>query len=587
MNSLRLRLATALVLGLAAPLAAQTPTFSLPTSVRATPGSVATIPLTLTGAVADTAALNFTVRIPAAQAAFIRLSPGISATTTGSTSALLFQGNQLTTPGGEIEFRGVLYSSTNPGPTFNSTSAVQVVNLSIPLTDNVPVGTTINVEIPSGSSAFETRSGAKIGLLGISNSAGVSIVADSDGNSTLNPSLDRPLATAGSLSVGFEGFPTAYDLEAANINRWVFKQTVPFQGEGGVELAGTYVPGQGLRITQNANAAFYFAFYTFDFQFPTDSTGFANPPLNTVLRARWQTESNAPSGLEVPILRPSFVAADASVTAQSVYQRPFPGSPQTVVPVAGSPRVLETYGYTAAFLKDGNASDPGNPDGFNTPFDVYFSPGLNGAVGTEVTLKNLRLDVFSPAQLGAPTTVYTRNFATEGRGPFEKAPNNPIGPGLLPVAYDEGSANGIGIRPLEAPQGDSQFSYGWFETDSGLFTIDSSRIYRTRFTVGTDATNPRVPNVRMRYFIFPTFEFTDILAVTAIGRTEHVPQAGSDRTFEMWTVFPPEFNGASPRAGFDVYWLADFRGIDGNASDFNMWLRNVEVVSFDRGTLNN
>lgn len=569
------------IFALAGAAAFAQPTFSIPTDVVAAPGTTVEIPVRLTGGVADTAAVNLTLRVSNAQSGLI--NGAISANQGTLPNNFLFQDNNLTAPDGGKEYRMVLYSQSNPPATFDSTGNSQVVMLRVPIAANAAPGSVININIPSGNDGFETRNGAKIGLLGVSDADGDSIVADSNGDSALNPDLDRPLGTAGQITVGFSGFPTALDFQpSGGANNWIYNQFVPFRGNPGVEIVGTPSAGNGFQINlaqtagvDDTPARVYFGQFTFDFGFLTRTEGFVNPPVDTIVRARYTVGSNGANRFDVPILRPRMAAADNSISVEAVFQGPNIGNVvNPTVPTTGNDKVIQVMSYVPAIVKDGNASDVGNPDGFNVPFEAYHTSGI-GTAGTSVFVRGLVVDVLSPGSLGNATAVYTRDFTTQGGGEFSQFALNPA-PGAIAVDYTTDS-NGLGIRPTSAPQNEgTQLSFGFFDTGANsLFTIDSSRIYRLTWTVGTTSgARNTVPTHRVRFLVADTFDYATSVVTSAITESKHAPVSGTDSTYTAYISFPAEVSGRNVITAFDVY-----RDSASLGNEF-LYLRNLTIESF-------
>lgn len=567
---------------------AQTPTFSLPTNVVAQPGSTVSVPLTLAGGPNDTAAVNITIRVPASQQGLI--AGNISANPATAPANMIFQDNNLTwNDGGQTgkEYRLVLYAQSTPVATFDSSASARVIDLQIPISADAKVGSTISLQIPAGSSGFENRNGATIGLLGVSNSVGVSIVADSNGDSVRNPATDRPLSSPGSLAVGYTGYPAAYDaVPSGTITGWEYNQFVPFRGPDGIEVTGQAVTSQGFRVTLAQTAGVetnpfrvLFGAYTSPFAFGTATAGFADPPVGTLLKSTWNVESSAANRTQSPILRSRFTSADVSRSTEAVYQGPFETADGPTVPVAGSPKALTNWALVTDNVKNG--TDSSDPNGYNVAFDAYYTGGF-GSAGTAVTLKNLTFDLVNPASLTGATTVYERDFTTQGNGEWIQG-NLPT-TDAVPVTYTQ-DANGLGIRTGGAPSDPTpgtnerfRISFGFFDTrDSQIMTVDSSKVYRATYVLGTDATDrSKVPTVRFRYLVQNTFDFAAATVTGNVGSENSAsPFAGTDRTFVTYNTFPAEANGKPVTVAFDVYRDSASLG------DHTVYLRSVKIEALN------
>jgi hypothetical protein len=581
-------LSAAAAVTLASAAVAQTPTFSLPTNVVAQPGSTVSVPLTLAGGPDDTAAVNITIRVPAAQSALI--AGNLSADPATAPANMIFQDNNLTwNDGGQTgkEYRLVLYAQSTPVETFDSSTSARVIDLRIPISADAKVGTTISLLIPAGSSGFENRNGATIGLLGVSNSVGVSIVADSNGDSVRNPATDRPLASPGSLIVGYNGFPTEYDaVPSGTIAGWEYNQFVPFRGPDGIEVTGQAVTGQGFRITLAQTAGVetnpfrvLFGAYTSPFAFGTATAGLVDPPVGTLLRSEWLVSSSATSRTQSPILRSRFTSADVSRSTEAVYQGPFETADGPTVPLAGAKKTLTNWALVTDNVKNGGF--PADPNGFNVAFDTYYTGGF-GSAGTAITLEKATFSLVNPASLTGATTVYERNFTTQGNGEWIQG-NLPT-TDAVPVTYSQDS-NGLGIRtggpPSDPTPGTNErfrISFGFFDTrDSQIMTVDSSKVYRATYVLGTDATDrSKVPTVRFRYLVQNTFDYATATVTGNVGSENSAsPIAGTDRTFVTYNTFPPEANGKPVTVAFDVYRDSASLG------DHTVYLRSVKIEALN------
>lgn len=555
---------------------AQTPTFSLANDVVAAPGTTAVIPLQLTGGVADTAAINVTIRVSAAQA---NLIGNISAQAGSAPAGLVFQENSdLTAPDSGKEYRLVVYAPSSPVATFNSSSNSTVVNLQIPIAATAPIGSVIDLSIPNGNDGFETRNGALIGLLSVSDASGASVVADSNGDTTRNPASDRPLATAGRITVGAAGFPTTVDFGPTGGNGdWKWTQFLPFSTpDPGVQIVGSNAAGSGFRITladtdgvSTSPGGVYFGAY--DYILPGGATsGLWNPPQGMLLRSRWTVASTAAERNQSPILRSRSSAPDASTSTESILQGPFtPGDgAAATVPTAGNDKVSENYAFVNDVVKNG-----AGPDGYNTPFDVYHTAGI-GTEGTETTLKTLVVDVVNPNALGSGTAVFSRNFQNDGAGPFSAFGTNPI-PGSLGVVY--GTDGGLSITPQGAPTSNGTvISFGFFEA-ANLFTIDSTKLYKVTATVGTTVTAAnQMPTFRLRFLESNGFSFANLTTFGTLGDNAGGATAGNDKAYVTYASFPAEVNGKPCNFAFDVAKQADF------TADAPVILRSLTIEAFDK-----
>ena len=566
--------ATAAVLALGSTAMAQTPTFSLGEDIFVAPGGSVQVPVFLEGGVANTQGYNLTLRVPTAQASLLN---GAITGSIAQGAGYVFQENNLTTGEG-TEYRMVVYPTTSASTAFDTTAKVQIATVTIPV---APIGAVLDLIVPSGSvNGFDTSvPGTKIGLLGVSDNAGNSIVADSDASGTRDPEFDRPLASSGAATVGYAGYPEALDfVPTGSVADFIYRQFLPTFSETGTKVTGASNAGSGFTLTladtadvSTSPGRVFFGVLTYDFGFLTRTEGNINPPaVGQIIQTTWNTESDVAVPWDLPTARIRINAADNSVSTESVYQS-FSQIPEippanNTMPSAGNPRGLTTWTFFPDFAADGTPT-VGNPAGFNSSFDFYYTG--RGTQGSSMRVKSLVTSIINPASLASATTLGDFDFTTgtNGFGSF----TFPVDAPVLPVNYSNGS-DGLGIQTQGAPtEGGTVISFGFWERPA-LFQVDPSKIYRVTYTVGTDNVNrDTVSSVRLRFLVGGTFDYAYLTINTAIGDEQAMPVSGDDSTFVNYFAFPPATAGRDVIVAFDAY------RNDASLADEFVYLRNLKI----------
>ncbi len=577
--------AIAFVGGLAAGAQAQSPAFRLE-SVQGSPGETAQVRLFLSGGVNNTAAINFTITVPAEDVAFL------SGNITGDKSAALvgftYEENSPTVASGR-EYRAVLYPNTGSSATFDSTAEVEVARISVPISasaDPTASNPAINLVIKN---QFDTD--GITGLVGISNAAGVSIVS---GAETPSAGGTRSIAkTDGAVTVVIFGGTDNFKDAAGIFPGWEARQVLPFVLKtGGVPqlLLPTVDPlfaagDVNLNITQNASGV---AVTTDELTNPTNfgfvvsdpnsrkdspgvdalgvakwfvSTNVSNPNDNGKIRLRANTDSFAQADI--------FQEARANVAEQG----------ESTVPVSADGIV----GLTQVFNAPASASNGlfADRDGFEFAFDVQtdnvpdFFVKL-GSQGQSYTIDRFELTSVSKASLTNEATIYSATFAGGDAAGFTAGPNIIVG---NPI--NANSTDGLALVPGPHANPSDVFGFRWWERNISEWTVATGKLYRVDFVVASSAVNP-VESIVAR----ARFDVSEIVGVPDYVKEVVIESAGfgadgtelpspTGSTYTTYLVIPDILAGRTVSVFFDAYKTLP-------SSNGGVTFKSIIVRSYDR-----
>lgn len=558
--------ALALAAGLSSSALAQDPvvapganlTFAI-SSTEAAPGETVNLVVSVSGGVAQTSALNFTVEVLDGGS----LVDG-SITGTGLITGYAYEDN--TTTSGQ--YRAVLYPApgTSPAP-FSSTGSVDVARLSIKVSDSATEGT-IRLGI---ANRFDTD--GITGLVGLSNSQGSTVI-----------NAQETVAAGGARAINSTpGIITIVDFTKIEFNKdafntgWEAVQILPgfrtylpdASGDAPANLTFGHTANTGVvQTTANLSGSSYGYFGTL----PTQR--FTGVDANNILIQNWTVTSSAANPNDAPKFRLRSNAdgwAEGTVLQEVISATNPVGQGASTVPVAADGATVLQH-LTFAVPSASNGGQFSERDGFllYADFETFLDGGFKfGGQGETVVVQQAELRTFDPSTLTGGTVLYDQTFAAGETGGFvtSNAGNENVGVAGLPMSAD--TSNGLLLIPSGAPS-EQGLSFGWFENAPAGLTVDGSLIYRVEYNLSTTAASPVQTNpARLRIAVEEQPTLPDYVkeavvesggSATDTGNLPSTDAAGTN--YVTYVRFPANLNGQQIKLYFDVFQtVADISGL--------------------------
>lgn len=574
--------ALALVGGLASSAIAQDPvvlpdgnlTFAI-SSAEAAPGQTVELLVSVSGGVAQSSALNFTVEI---------LEGGTlvdgNITGAGLIDGYAYEDN--TTTSGQ--YRGVLYPApgSNPPP-FSTTDSVDVARLSIKVSDSATEGT-IRLGI---ANRFDTD--GITGLVGLSNSQGSTVI-----------NAAETVAAGGTRAINSTpGTITIVDFTTVEFNKdtfnagWEAVQILPgfrtylpdASGDAPANLTFAHTANTGVvQTTANLSGSSYGYFGTLP------ANRITSAAANNLLIQNWTVTSSAADPNDAPKIRMCSNAdgwAEGTVLQEVIQASNPAGQGQSTVPVAADgATVLQHISFAVPSASNGGQF--AERDGFllNMDFETFLDGGFKfGGQNETVVVQQAELRTFDPSTLTGGTVLYDETFTGGATGGF--VTSNPgsdnVGVAGLPMAAD--SSNGLLLTPSGAPSAQG-LSFGWFENTPAGLTVDGSLIYRVEYNLSTTAASPVQTNpARLRIAVEEQPTLPDYVkeavvesggSATDTGNLPSTDAAGTD--YVTYVRFPAKLNGQQIKLYFDVFQtVAEISGLPVSGG---VKLNSLTITSF-------
>ncbi|MEQ8818660.1 MAG: hypothetical protein RLY93_00295 [Sumerlaeia bacterium] len=497
------------------------------------------------------AGVNFTLRIEQADGALLDFANATSAIDPSLAGTFTYVFNEKldrtgvsggTITGNVIEFRGVIYStSNNPISTFNASASQRVATVSIPTGSG------------TGDVAVELVSA-------IDNNTGLLGISDASGNSLNAQGETRPAGDTITVNVVAGAFPSVTDFEVNGAGTWTYNGILP----AGNLPEGNAVPGAGLRIlSKNRDLSFG----TWDSGFTTDA--FGQPPQGVIYYNTFEVSSST-SGGAVPPGRVRLNSADTFRGTGVLFQDSDPNNNIIVTPDGDG----ETYSVVST-VPAHVADSVGGRSGFDIAMDIL-QIGL-GSANESITLARLTERVIDPAALGTFAPVYSADFSGSNTNGWNNTSVD--AGGALPGATLTATADGLQVTsagPADFSIG--AFSYGFWDV-LNIGTANSSKLYRVTMVVSADAVPAELPVVRLRFAAGNNDFVGDLSLNSTASDPADAPDADGE-SYQAFFVVPDGANGSPLDLGFDVY---DLRGA-GSVQNPSITLRSITVESVDKPT---
>lgn len=546
----------AAVVGCLSSFAMAQPTFTLE-SATVRPGETAQLGLFVSGGDASTSALNFTIDITQGQSSLGGNVTGAK-DSAGDLAGFTYADNRPTSS----QYRGVLYAPSSAVNPFSTSSSKRVATISVPVSAAAPDGT-IELQLNNHFDADGVT-----GLIGLSNSAGVSI----HGSETPESNALRGISVVnGTVTIQAFGQTIDFRPNSTIPDAWQFAQIIP-SPDVSLRLTGANVQSSGFVVTLLAKDTFGFL-QTKD----TDATVIQSPGDGQILRHTWRISSNGAQGFDFPVIRLRASARDSSFTQEHIYQEPFSNNPApVVVPTSGNPKVFDAVYFCPTTLT--NDIPTAQSNGIILAMDVMqFDAALNGTAGTTAVAEVVQISGVNPAGLTNNGNVVNLSFANNAQG-FTPIDFKPVPPNGLLVSDVTLSANGLTITPSGPPTPNPtvttgiNFSFGIWQKTLDQWLVASNTWYKVTFEMDSSATAGQLSHViRMRFTVGGN-DFTGTAVLNGLQDPNIDPKV-TPKTYTAWLSFPPETVGLPVTVAYDVY------KVD-NVSAGTITLRNLSVDAY-------
>ena len=549
------------------------------TGLTAHPGETLQVRLLVSGGPTQTSAVNFTVAVEGTNAQYVSAIDGDKA---GDFAAFSIAENSPTRAGGK-EYRAVIYAPSGVSP-IDTTGSKQVATIFVTIAGNAPANTVIDLKLDkvggAGTGFDNIDATTKLGLVGISDSAGVSKVPSG------TPSTVRPARVGTNITVQQAVTPALVDVNfdgATTItDRWEFAQQLPAPATQ--RLRGT---------NQNPYMIEVLGDNTFGYLATKGSASTRVVPTaaNTILFFSWRASANKANAVDVAPVRLRASAGDGSTAATATFAEIGSNGNATnpvLIPSAGNFKTL-----TSAIYAPNEVIDNVGGKGFVMAFDIVNFVKPSG-VGTVFNVTDFVTQEVPVGSLTGEAEIYTRDFSVDPSG--FTASTLPIANGGLDASTS--TTGGLTVNPsggivygsggfgdpdpLTGKFPGLSYSYGIW---NGLVTgwqVATNKIYRVDYTLSSSAPSRDQANqVRLRFRAGSAADYVYTTEISSAGasRTQFPPDADGE-SYTSFVLFPNELAGQNVRFFLDVY------AVD-PADTGSVTLKNMHVRSYDMPTLTN
>lgn len=547
--------------------------------LQARPGETLQVRLLVTGGPAATSAINFTVAAEGANAQYVTSIDGDKA---GAMAGFSIAENSPSRTAGK-EYRAVIYAPAGVSAV-DTSGATHVANLFVTIAAGAPADTVIDLKLDKvggdGSGFDSIDASTKLGLVGISDSAGVSRVP-SGSASTARPGRVGTQITviAGStpalVDVNFDGATTVTD-------RWEFAQQMPDASTQ--RLRGT---------NQNPYLIEVLADNTFGYLATKGSAAARVVPAaaDSIVFFSWRVSANKANPVEVAPVRLRASAGDGSTAATATFAeigRNGAALDPVLIPSAGNFRTLTSAIYTPAEVIDNTGGK-----GFVMAFDVVNFVKPNGA-GTSFQVSDFVAQEVAVNTLTGEAELFNRDFTTNTAG---------FTPAVLPPSAGGREASTSTVGGLSAnPSGGIVYGSGGFgdpDPATGKFpgldyayaiwsgrldgwTVAANKIYRVDYNIASGAPGrDRANQVRLRFRAGSAADYVYTTEISSAGASRNTfPPDADGENYTSFVYFPAGLEGQQVNFFLDIY------AVD-PADTGSITLRNMRVRAYDMPALPN
>lgn len=549
------------------------------TGLSGRPGEVVQVGLVVTGGPVQTSAVNFTVSVEGANAQYVTSIDGDKA---APFAAFSIAENSPVRASGK-EYRAVIYAPAGVAPV-STENATQVATLFVTLAANAPKDAAIELKLDkvggAGTGFDAIDATTKLGLVGISDSAGVSKVPGGASPSTARPARFGNIITV--LEVTTPALADVnFDGSASLLDRWQFTQGIPYTSQA-VRIIGTNNSPFQIEVTGDN------VFGSLGIK-KRSTTSVVPTAADTLLFHSFRYSANKANAKDAAPVRISASALDGSVASNATFQELGNGDP-VLVPAGGAFKTVTSVVYVPAEVLD----DDGGK-GFGISFDVlnFLKPVAVGTVfnvtdfvaeqvaipagaGTQIFQQDFTTGTGGFTASALPTTSGGREVSTSSTGGLTVTPTGGI---FYDLANGPGDPDSLGKFP------GLQYAYGWWGRSSiPDWVIQTGKIYRVETTVSSTAptrAESHLFRLRFRPGTNGDYVYTSEVSSAGASASTWAPDADGE-TYTTYVSFPDEFAGQKVSFFFDSYGADISNGDKGSVT-----LKNINVKAFDRPTLSN
>ena len=542
--------------------------FSFETNkILGSPNEVVEVPVYVKGAAVPVGGLNFTVRIPASALADIQLDQATTSTDlAGFTYAFNANVSRTGVSTGVIqgdvhEFRGVIYGTGDPAPSFNANLPVKVASIFVPISSTAHGTYPVELAVDQD---------------GITAVGGISdVVGNSIPGGGVRPGGDDIVFD---ITDNFAPIVTDFTTPQGRTN-WIYTGQIPADVPN--QPVGSVSSVEGLGITTVVDNSY--GYWGYD----PNVGSIRNPASDLLHVVKWDMRASADGGdAPTPRLRHATANFFMSQEINLIDLGNLLGDDGFFSPPGTAGKTYSTVVQVPGFAADGVGLD-----GLNYFFDLLqfgvFAPPLNiGKVGETAWLRQAREYFVETSALSNPQVLYSQTYSNSNPRGFTQGAPAQLG---RPVTYLV-DANGIGVTSSGGFDANGNLSLGSWSNEPLGFNFDSSKFYKIDITVSAfDFTDNSfdpfwVPNVRVRLHNF-TNEVSNNFNLTSTSFFDAaVPYLSTTpQTYTVWMNPFPEMNGVEAFASFEaIHVLSNFNGLDDNMT---LYLNGLTVTAYDAPVL--